>query len=80
MLRWNEPSLRFYDGLGARRMEGWVGMRVDDLGGEGEGEVGGGEVGALERLAAGGKGVVWGEGRGGGERGGEGRGSGDGDV
>jgi len=61
VLRWNEPSLRFYDGLGARRMEGWVGMRVDDLGGEGEGEVGGGEVGALERLAAVGRGVVWGE-------------------
>lgn len=29
VLKWNEPSLRFYEGLGARRMEEWVGMRVE---------------------------------------------------
>ena len=29
VLKWNEPSLRFYEGLGAKRMEEWVGMRVD---------------------------------------------------
>lgn len=59
VLRWNEPSLRFYEGVGARKLAGWVGMRVDDLKGEGEGEEGGGEGGELERLAGWGKGVVW---------------------
>jgi len=31
VLKWNEPSIRFYEGssVGATRMEGWVGMRVD---------------------------------------------------
>lgn len=29
VLKWNEPSLKFYEGLGAIRMEEWVGMRVD---------------------------------------------------
>lgn len=29
VLKWNEPSLRFYEGLGAKRMEEWVGMRVE---------------------------------------------------
>ena len=29
VLKWNEPSLRFYEGMGATRMEEWVGMRVD---------------------------------------------------
>ncbi|KAK1064317.1 Peroxygenase 1 [Friedmanniomyces endolithicus] len=28
-LKWNEGSLRFYEGLGARRMEGWVGLRLE---------------------------------------------------
>lgn len=31
VLRWNEPSIGFYESeaVGARRMEEWVGMRVD---------------------------------------------------
>jgi len=30
-LKWNEPSIRFYQGpsVNATRMEEWVGMRVD---------------------------------------------------
>ncbi|KAI7227306.1 hypothetical protein D0868_04777 [Hortaea werneckii] len=28
-LRWNTPSLEFYDSLGAKRQEDWVGLRVD---------------------------------------------------
>jgi GNAT superfamily N-acetyltransferase len=28
-LKWNEPSLKFYDGLGAKQMNEWVGLRVD---------------------------------------------------
>jgi GNAT superfamily N-acetyltransferase len=28
-LRWNEPSLAFYRGLGAEEMQDWVGLRVD---------------------------------------------------
>lgn len=28
-LKWNEPSLKFYRGLGAKEMDGWVGLRVD---------------------------------------------------
>jgi GNAT superfamily N-acetyltransferase len=28
-LKWNEGALGFYDGLGAKRMEEWVGLRVD---------------------------------------------------
>ncbi|KAL8996205.1 MAG: hypothetical protein Q9169_004227 [Polycauliona sp. 2 TL-2023] len=59
VLKWNEPSLKFYESLGARRMEGWVGMRVDDLKGLGEGEQGGEEGGELERLGRWGKGVEW---------------------
>ncbi|KAI4105234.1 MAG: hypothetical protein LQ339_003565 [Xanthoria mediterranea] len=59
VLKWNEPSLKFYQGLGARRMEGWVAMRVDDLKGEGEGEQGGEEGGELERLGKWGQGVEW---------------------
>lgn len=39
MLKWNEPSLKFYEGIGAVRMEEWVGMRVD---GERLGELAGG--------------------------------------
>ena len=41
VLRWNEPSLRFYEGIGAERLEEWVGMRVE---GEGLGRLAGGEV------------------------------------
>ncbi|KAJ9636888.1 Peroxygenase 1 [Coniosporium tulheliwenetii] len=26
---WNEPSLKFYESLGAKQMDGWVGLRVD---------------------------------------------------
>lgn len=31
VLKWNKPSIKFYEGesVGAERMEGWVGMRVD---------------------------------------------------
>lgn len=29
VLKWNEPSIKFYEGLGARMMSEWVGMRVD---------------------------------------------------
>jgi hypothetical protein len=51
VLKWNEPSIRFYeDAVGARKMEDWVGMRVDDLGG------------GLQRLAGEGQGVDGGEG------------------
>lgn len=28
-LRWNTPSLEFYDSLGAKRQEDWIGLRVD---------------------------------------------------
>lgn len=28
-LRWNENALKFYEGIGANRMEEWVGLRVD---------------------------------------------------
>ncbi|MCJ1278757.1 hypothetical protein MMC21_006574 [Puttea exsequens] len=30
VLKWNEPSIRFYEGMGAKMMSEWVGMRVDD--------------------------------------------------
>lgn len=29
VLKWNEPSLRFYENVGAGRLDEWVGMRVD---------------------------------------------------
>ncbi len=40
VLKWNEPSLKFYEGegVGAVRMEEWVGMRVE---GEGLGRLAG---------------------------------------
>ena len=38
VLRWNEPSIRFYEGLGAEVMDDWVSYRLRD--------------GALEELAA----------------------------
>ena len=28
-LKWNEPSLKFYAGLGAEQMNEWLGLRVD---------------------------------------------------
>lgn len=28
-LTWNEPSLRFYESIGAKQMKDWVGLRVD---------------------------------------------------
>ena len=28
-LKWNEGALKFYEGLGAERMDEWVGLRVD---------------------------------------------------
>ena len=42
VLKWNEPSIRFYEGgaIGAKRMEEWVGMRVE---GERLGRLAGGE-------------------------------------
>jgi GNAT superfamily N-acetyltransferase len=32
VLKWNEPSIKFYEGIGARMMNEWVGMRVDGPG------------------------------------------------
>ncbi|KAK0622054.1 acyl-CoA N-acyltransferase [Bombardia bombarda] len=29
VLKWNEPSIRFYESIGATMMSEWVGMRVD---------------------------------------------------
>ena len=29
VLKWNEPSIQFYESIGAKRMDDWVGMRVD---------------------------------------------------
>lgn len=29
VLKWNEPSIKFYEGLGAKTMDEWTGMRVD---------------------------------------------------
>ncbi|KAL2107592.1 hypothetical protein VUR80DRAFT_5008 [Thermomyces stellatus] len=29
VLKWNEPSIRFYESIGAKAMDEWVGMRVD---------------------------------------------------
>lgn len=29
VLKWNEPSIKFYEGLGATAMDEWMGMRVD---------------------------------------------------
>jgi len=30
VLDWNRPSIDFYDGLGARPIEGWIGYRLED--------------------------------------------------
>lgn len=32
VLKWNEPSIRFYEAIGARKMDEWVGMRVEKEG------------------------------------------------
>jgi GNAT superfamily N-acetyltransferase len=42
-LDWNEPALRFYDGLGARRLDDWIIHRLekDEIRALGEGGVGG---------------------------------------
>ncbi|KAG5929215.1 hypothetical protein E4U53_002506 [Claviceps sorghi] len=32
VLKWNEPSIRFYEGIGARALHEWVGMRVEGPG------------------------------------------------
>lgn len=29
VLKWNEPSIKFYESIGATAMNDWVGMRVD---------------------------------------------------
>ncbi|KAI1092236.1 N-acetyltransferase [Rostrohypoxylon terebratum] len=29
VLKWNEPSIKFYESIGAKPMDEWVGMRVD---------------------------------------------------
>lgn len=29
VLKWNEPSIKFYESIGATAMNEWVGMRVD---------------------------------------------------
>ena len=32
VLKWNEPSIKFYEGVGAKAMNDWVGMRVEGKG------------------------------------------------
>lgn len=32
VLKWNEPSIKFYESIGAQAMNEWVGMRVDNDG------------------------------------------------
>jgi ribosomal protein S18 acetylase RimI-like enzyme len=32
VLKWNEPSIKFYRSIGAQSMDEWVGMRVDNEG------------------------------------------------
>ncbi|KAF4125481.1 Ribosomal protein S18 acetylase RimI [Geosmithia morbida] len=32
VLKWNEPSIKFYQSIGAKAMDEWVGMRVDNDG------------------------------------------------
>jgi GNAT superfamily N-acetyltransferase len=29
VLKWNEPSIKFYESIGAKAQDEWVGMRVD---------------------------------------------------
>ena len=49
VLKWNEPSIKFYEAMGAVMMSEWVGMRVDGgelerMAGKDEGLGGGEEV------------------------------------
>lgn len=30
VLKWNQPSIDFYERIGAKKMDEWMGMRVDD--------------------------------------------------
>lgn len=30
MLKWNQPSIDFYEGIGAKKLDEWWGMRLDD--------------------------------------------------
>lgn len=30
VLKWNTPSITFYEGIGAKKMDEWMGMRVDN--------------------------------------------------
>lgn len=30
VLKWNQPSINFYERIGAKKMDEWMGMRVDD--------------------------------------------------
>ncbi|PNY26812.1 Uncharacterized protein TCAP_03269 [Tolypocladium capitatum] len=32
VLKWNEPSIKFYESIGAKALDEWVGMRVDGPG------------------------------------------------
>ena len=32
VLKWNEPSIKFYESIGATAMNDWVGMRVEGAG------------------------------------------------
>lgn len=40
VLKWNEPSIKFYESLGAKAMDEWTGMRVDGEALERMGEMG----------------------------------------
>ena len=42
VLKWNKPSIEFYEGLGAKAMDEWTGMRVDGDELEKMSEMGGG--------------------------------------
>lgn len=46
VLKWNEPSIKFYKAIGAQQMDEWVGMRVD---GEALDNMAGNEVAGLLR-------------------------------
>ncbi|KAI9783496.1 MAG: hypothetical protein M1835_003795 [Candelina submexicana] len=47
VLKWNQPSIDFYEGIGAKMMSEWVGMRVE---GEGLETLAKGNVIAYERV------------------------------
>ena len=49
VLKWNEPSIKFYESVGAERLEEWVGMRVEGVEGlEKLGKWAGGTQGKVE--------------------------------